>query len=221
MVDDRCERRRLSRARGPGDEDESTVLLRQATDAGRQRERLEVRHLARDDAERDRDRASLAEAVDAEPRQAGGRVGAVELSRLEERLQALGRLGADLLERELQVAFEQLGLAIELGQSAVAAQHRRSLHLEVDVACAKLDGASEHEFEIHRQPLKSAGYSAGFSLYPPDEQKLARRWFIPSGSATTRLAPRSASTRVLGAPRSGCTTGPSCRASRPACLSNS
>ena len=118
---------------------------------------LEVRDLARDDAEGDRDRAALAEAVDAEPRQAGRRVGAVELSRLEERLQPLRRLGADLLEGELEVALGQLGLAFEFAQVPVPAYDRRPLDLQVDIAGAKLDGAPEHEFEIHRQPLQSAG----------------------------------------------------------------
>ncbi len=142
VVDDRRERRRLSRAGGAGDEDETAVFLGEATDARRQREGLEVRHLARDDAEGDRDRAALPEAVDAESRQAGRRVGAVELSRLEERLQPLRRLGADLLEGELEVAFAQLGFAVELTEISVAAQNRRTLHLEVDVAGALFDGAS-------------------------------------------------------------------------------
>ena len=43
VVDDRRERRRLSRAGRAGDEDEPAVLLCQAADAGRQREVVEVR----------------------------------------------------------------------------------------------------------------------------------------------------------------------------------
>jgi len=101
VVDDRGERRRLARAGGAGDEDEPAMLLGQAADAGRERQIGEVRDLARDDAERNRDRAALAEAVDAEAGETLRRIGTVELSRLEERLQPLRRLGADLLERQL------------------------------------------------------------------------------------------------------------------------
>ena len=94
----------------------------------------------------------MTETVDPESRQAGRRVCAVELARLEERLQPLRRRGADLLEGELQVVLGQLRLTFQPAQVAVAAQDRRPLDLEVDVAGAEFDGASEHEFEIHRQP---------------------------------------------------------------------
>jgi len=99
VVDHGRERRGLSRAGRAGYEDEPAVLLGEAPDARRQREIGEVRDVAQDDAESDRDGAALPEAVDAEPRQALRRVSAVEFSRLEEGLEPLRRLGADLFER--------------------------------------------------------------------------------------------------------------------------
>src|SRR5690349_13512346 len=119
------------------------MLLGQAPDARRQREIREIRNLARDDSERDRDRAALPEAVDAEAREPFRRVGAVELSGLEERLQTLRRLGADLLERQLEISLGELCLAIEFAQAAVAANDRRPFHLEVDIAGAEFNGAAE------------------------------------------------------------------------------
>jgi hypothetical protein len=197
VVDDRRERRRLSGARGARDENESAVLLGQAPDAGGQREIPEVRDLARNHAESDRNGAALPEAVDAEPRQSLRRKCAVQLAGLEERLQPLRRLGANMLECELEVALGQLGLALELAETAVTADDRRTLHLEVDVTGAKLDGAAEHEFEIHRQPFQSACYGSSFSPDPPDEGTL----FIRSGVATRRPVLRSATTGGWVAPR--------------------
>ena len=86
VVDHGRERRRLARAGRARDEDEPAVLLGQAPDAGREGEIAEVGNLAWDHPEGDRDRAPLPEAVDAEARQAGRRVGTVELSGLQERL---------------------------------------------------------------------------------------------------------------------------------------
>ena len=142
------------------------MLLRQAPDAGGQREIPEVRDLARDHTKSDRDRASLTEAVDAEPRQPLRCVGAVELARLEERLQPLRRLRADLFQRELELALGQLGLALELAETPVAADDRRTLHLQVDVAGAKLNGAAEHEFEIHRQPFNRPAAAPALARIP-------------------------------------------------------
>ena len=70
VVDHRRERRRLSRAGGAGDEDQAPVLVREPGDAGRHAQLLEARDVARDDAERERDRAPLAVDVDAETRAA-------------------------------------------------------------------------------------------------------------------------------------------------------
>src|SRR5205814_10582402 len=157
---------RLARARCAGDAAESAVLLGQGLDAGGQREIPEDRDLARNHAESDRDGAAMAEAVDAEPRQPLRRIGAVELARFEERLQPLRRLRADLLERELEVALGQLWLALELAETPVAADDRRTLHLQVDVAGAKLDGAAEHEFEIHRQPFNRPAAAPALARIP-------------------------------------------------------
>ena len=136
MIDDRGQRRRLAGAGGAGDEYEPAVLLGEPPYAGRQGEVGEVRDVARDHAEGHGDRAALPEAVDAEARQALGRVGAVELSGLEERLQALGRLGADLFEGELEIALTHLRLAFELAEQAIPTDDRRPVDLEVNVAGA-------------------------------------------------------------------------------------
>ena len=63
VVQHRRERRRLARAGRACDEDEPAVLLGQSADTVRQLEGFEARNLARDHAERERDRAALHESV--------------------------------------------------------------------------------------------------------------------------------------------------------------
>ena len=69
VVDDRCERRRLSRPRCARDEHEPAMLLGKPADAVRKVEHLEVGDVLRNDAECDGDVAALPEGVDPEPRQ--------------------------------------------------------------------------------------------------------------------------------------------------------
>ena len=107
VVDHRRERRRLSRAGGAGDEDQAAVLVREPGDAGRHAQLLEARDVARDDAERERDRAALAVDVDAEAGQPVGRVGDVEVAALVELAHPLGRDAGDRLERREQVLLVQ------------------------------------------------------------------------------------------------------------------
>ena len=69
---------------------ETAVLRRRAAARRAAAELLEARDFLRDDAERERDRAALPEAVDAEARQLSAVVGDVEVAALVELLQALG-----------------------------------------------------------------------------------------------------------------------------------
>ena len=113
-----------------------------------QSELLERRHLPRDDAEGEADGASLPVGVDAKPGQVLLLVGDVEIARLAEALQPLGRALADVLEDRLERPFVQ-GRDVERHQSAVAAENGRAVHLEVDVARAQLDCVPEQAVEVH------------------------------------------------------------------------
>jgi len=53
----------------------------------------------------------------------------------------------------------------------------------VNIAGAEFNGASEHEFEIHRQPLQSADYGVSFSPYPPDGHRCEIPQFMPEECA--------------------------------------
>src|SRR5207245_8376765 len=78
---DHCgERRRLSGARCTRDEYEPAVLVRKPAHALRQRQLLKRRDVLRDDAERERGRAALAERVDADPWQVLVLIGDVEVT---------------------------------------------------------------------------------------------------------------------------------------------
>ena len=163
VVEHRRERRRLARAGGAGDEHEAAVLAGEAADAGRQAQLLEARHVARDDAEGERDGAALAEGVDAEARQALGRVGEVEVAALVERPQPLRRDAGDRLERGEQVLLVRAAGTRRAARSRRPTQHRRLVHLQVDVARAELDGAAEEGIQVHRASREeSAGSVLGF-----------------------------------------------------------
>ncbi len=90
VVDHRRKGGRLARSGRTGDENEASVIAGEATDPRRKLELLEGRNLARDDAEGERNCATLAEAVDAEARQARMGEGHVELAGLAEFLQLAG-----------------------------------------------------------------------------------------------------------------------------------
>ena len=94
---------------GAGDEHQTAVLLREPPHACRQVEVVEAWDLARDHAEGDRDRAALAEAVDAEARQLRTRVGDVEVAALVEGLAALGRADGDGVQGAFQVGVAEHG----------------------------------------------------------------------------------------------------------------
>jgi hypothetical protein len=80
LVDDRGERRRLTRAGRPGDEDETAGLLRQLVEAVREAELLERLDLLGDLAERGAEGLALEIDVDAEARDAGDVVGEIDLA---------------------------------------------------------------------------------------------------------------------------------------------
>src|SRR5207248_9628396 len=74
VVDDRRERRRLTRACRARDEHEPAMLLGEPLDAGRQPEVGEARYPPRDHAERERGGAPLAKRVDTEAGEGGAGV---------------------------------------------------------------------------------------------------------------------------------------------------
>ena len=88
LVEHRRERRRLARPGCARDEDEAALLLGEPGNAGREVEISEAGDLVRDHAEGERDRAALPEAVHAEAREPGRRVGEVEVAALVEELRA-------------------------------------------------------------------------------------------------------------------------------------
>ena len=107
LVEHRRERRRLAGAGRAGDEDEAALLLREPGDAGREMEVVEARDLARDHAERERDRAALPEAVHAEARQARLRVREVEIAALVEELTAARHRDGDRVEHRLELGVAE------------------------------------------------------------------------------------------------------------------
>ena len=124
------------------------MLLGQALDPGREPQRLETRHFARDDTERERDLAALPERIDAETRQAGSLVGRVELARLLEVREASRRVGADLAQDFLEVLrIERLPIRERL-EFAVEADDRRLSDLEVDVARATIDSRPKNSSQL-------------------------------------------------------------------------
>ena len=149
VVDHRRERGRLARAGRAGDEHEAAMLLGQALDAFRQAQLREARHLVRDHAEGERDRAALAVAVDAEPRQALGRVGDVELAGLVEVRELRGGHVGDERERGLEVAVVERRMIREQAELAVAPEHRRLADLEVNIARTEFHGTAEYRIQVH------------------------------------------------------------------------
>ncbi len=111
------------------------------SDAGWKPELVETGHLARNQAERERDLAALPERVHAEARQAGGLVRGVELARVAEGCEPLRIGGADPLEELFEPRRVERRPAFERAQVPVAANDRRLADLQVEVARAVLDGA--------------------------------------------------------------------------------
>jgi hypothetical protein len=150
-VDHRGEGRRLTGAGRARDEHETAVLVGEAAHSVRETELREARNLLRDEAEGERDRASLPIAVHAEAPEPLGQIGRVELGRDVEVL-ALG--GCPLGDQG------QHGLEVRLGQEAflhrsqrpVDTGHRRRGDLQVHIAPAELDQACEKAVQVHGRP---------------------------------------------------------------------
>ena len=180
VADHRGERRRLARAGRAGDEDEAAVLVGERGDAGRQPELVEGRHVARDHAEGERDRAALAEAVDAEARQARRRVREVELAG---RSNAEPRGGSSARRRSRErprAARLERRPSRRRRERAVVPEDRRLADLQVHVAGAGGDGVPSRRMEIHENLIGSR-----------PEGALARPVLLmahPSGADTARMA---------------------------------
>ena len=131
-VDHRRERRRLAGACGPGDEDDSPLLVGELADHGRELELLDRLDLVGNGAHDERYRAPLVESVDAkarEPRERKGEIDlvlGVELAAQGIALdQAVDDLSGDLGRERLRV-----GNGLE---PPVDANHRRRGDFEVEV----------------------------------------------------------------------------------------
>ena len=98
VVDQRRERRRLSRAGRTRDEDEAAALFGQPADSLGQAQVLEAGHLRGDDPEGEGRRPALLEAVDPEACEVGRHVRGVELALLAEGLEPVRRPRGDILE---------------------------------------------------------------------------------------------------------------------------
>ena len=150
LVEHGRERRRLAGAGRSRDEHQPALLVRESRDTSGQVQLAEARDLVRDHTERERDRASLAEPVDAKARKPLGRVGRVEVAALVEQ-QTTPRDGAcDLVEDGFELRFPERW---KLGRDelAVRAEEGRLTDLEVDVAGAGCDRAREDCIQVHGQ----------------------------------------------------------------------
>ena len=148
VVDHRGEGRRLSRARGAGDEDEAAVLLGERLDDGRDAELLERGNVLRDDAEGEARGPALAVGVDAEAREILVLVGDVEVAARLEGRTPLGGAGADDVEDGGEVRLGERG-GVERGEAAVPAKDGWPPELEVDVARPQLDRVPEQAVQVH------------------------------------------------------------------------
>ena len=113
-----------------------------------QAEPLEAGDLLGHEAEGERDRAPLAEAVHAEAAQSVGDVGGVELAGLEELLALGGRAVGDEQEDGLEIGVRQEAL-LERLQVAVDPDHGGRRHLQVHVASSRVDDACQQFVQVH------------------------------------------------------------------------
>src|SRR4029078_5992798 len=124
------------------------MLLGKPANSGRQAEHLEVRNVLGNDAECERDVSALLERVDAEPRQILVLVRDIEVAGLLEGLEALGRALPDDLDQGIHVPVHEDRGVLERAERASAPQERRDADLQVDVAGAEFNGASEQGIEL-------------------------------------------------------------------------
>src|SRR5204863_3423976 len=112
------------------------------------RQRLEARDFLRDDAEGKRDRAALAEAVDAEPRQLRMRECHVELAGATELVQLRRQVLRQALDDPGEILRAEGRPAVEDAELTVAPHDGRLAELQVDVRPTELDDALEKLVEI-------------------------------------------------------------------------
>ena len=148
-VDDRRQRRRLAGARGAGEQNQAALLFGDLFDRLRQPELLNRPHREGDHTGHDRNRAALAERVDAEARQVGHRVGEVDLVVGVERRHLLGVAGEHLAQHSLRVGRRQrVRVLLERLELAAEPRHRSRRHLHVKVRALVVDDVLERLMEI-------------------------------------------------------------------------
>ncbi len=158
VVDHRRQRRALARAGRARHEHQAAFLFGDALEHVGQFQRLDRRHLGRDDADDQRDRAALREDVAAEAAEPGDAVGRVDLLVGDEVLALLDvehrrrhRFGVIPLEAAAIVGDEQC---------AVHPHHGVAAHLDVDVGGATANGVREEVVEVHDRPSSPIGSGA-------------------------------------------------------------
>ncbi len=145
-VEHRRQGRRLARAGRAGDQDEAARPLGQIPQNLRHAERVQARHLVRDQAKGGADRAALHEAVDAEASDVGNRVGEVELLVV---LEAFALVVVEDPEDHLaRVLRSELREALHRDDLALVAHRRREAGGEVDVGGPHLDHAVKDLGEV-------------------------------------------------------------------------
>ncbi len=140
-VEQRRERGRLARARRARDEDQAARLVGEVVEARRHPELLERLDLLRDQPEGGADARALEVGVDTEAREAGDRIGEVELTLRLEELLLLGR--ADPVDERARVVGQQLREVREALEAAVDPDHGRRAGREVQVGRVLLDHDGE------------------------------------------------------------------------------
>src|SRR5437870_13246346 len=131
LIDDRCERRRLTGARRARDENEPARLLCELVQRGRDAELLECLDLGRNQAESRADRFPLEIDVDAEAGETGDRVGEIELALDLEVLLLLAR--EDAVEEVLRLLLRERGVLVHARNFSTHANDwgRPNGHMEV------------------------------------------------------------------------------------------
>ncbi len=140
VIENRGERRRLTRASRPGDEHEAALLLGQPLDRTRQTELRKARHLERDQAQHDRDGSPLTKHVHPEARQPRGRVGEVEITARSKLIDARRGIGGELGDTRLEVGRGHRRRD-QSGDDPIDAQKGWPVELQVHVG-----GALAHRF---------------------------------------------------------------------------
>src|SRR5712691_9016150 len=163
--------------------------------AFRQAQLLEGRHVLRNDAERERDRAALAERVDAEAREILALVRDIEITGLLELADLERGRRANRLEHRLQGEIVERRFALHRGERAVAPKDRRLADLEMDVARAEFDGTPEQGIQVHRSGPSLHRQRRNQPLVPkdpPQPLRPSRCWYgFIAGSASRRALIRA------------------------------